>query len=71
MGDDTALCTDAAHDSDVAYGSIAVTCERAVYVDEDTEFVFPDGTAVNGQKLSFLLKALENIINKDYPEELL
>lgn len=40
-------------------------------VSGNTVLEFDDGTTMTGAELHRLLKALENIIAKDYPEELL
>lgn len=55
----------------IVYDGFASTCEKTINLFEDTEIVFADGTVVSAEKLSFLIKTLERIIAKDYPEELL
>lgn len=51
--------------------SAATTCNKVVCFNEGTEFVLPNGTTVSIEKISFLLEALERIIDEAYPEELL
>lgn len=42
-----------------------------IKVNDDTVLEFSNGESMTGARLQRLLKALENIIAKDYPEELL